>query len=170
MTRNTKGRIPVTRSMRRTLKNWQAKTGFGIMALFKYAKLHNLIEPRKSLTGPAFHMIVHGSTQTVKEEDYKTVLRLYRSLPKEAYGKAKQLNRNKIRQPLCEDFRLRLQKTIDARAIGREALLRLHGAPPGLSAGTLGRILSGKIETVSVAHAEFLEALMASYNTETRRN
>ena len=105
-------------------------------------------------------MILHGNTQTVKEEDYKTVLRLYRSLPKEAYGKAKQLNRKKLRQPLSEEFRLRLKNTLDSRAIGRGALLRLHGAPPGLNAGVLGRILSGKIETVSVAHAEFLETLI----------
>lgn len=160
MRRDLRGRIPVTAEMRKELQGWQDKTGFGITALFRHAEINDLFKATKTLSAPAFQAVLKGRTLTVRQVEFNAVLNAYKSIPMEHYGKPHALSRQKERVPLSDDMKAKLQSVLDSTSLTRAALLRLHGAPEGLTTVKLGRILRRYHTTVERAHAEFFERLI----------
>ena len=76
------------------------------------------------------------------------------------WGKSHALSRRKIRIPAKSDFKVRLTEMLDRCAMSRAQLLRIHNAPPDLTAIKLGLILRRENTTILKTHAEFLERLI----------
>lgn len=129
MTRNTDGRIPVTQEMRRTLKQWQEKTEYGMTALFRHAEIHGLFKTTKSLSAPAFEGVLRGRTKSVIKEDFETVLKAYTHITPDMYGKPHALSRRKVRVPMSDYFKGRIQAMLDQCSISRAKLLKLRAMP-----------------------------------------
>lgn len=161
MTRNTDGRAVVTDEMRKALRGWQDKTGFGITAIFRHAEIHNLFETSKSLSAAAFQGILMGKTKTAVRADYDAVIAAYESLTPDMWGKAHVLSCQKVRVPVSDAFKRRLTAVLDRSSMSRARLLKLHGAPKDLTNVKLGLILRRENTTILKTHLDFLERLIA---------
>lgn len=161
MTINTTARIPVTDEMLETLKDWQTKTGFGMVAIFRHAQIHQLFKATRSLNAPAFNNVLARNTRTVFESDYRAVISAYEALPREAWGKHHGMSRQKLRVPVTEDFKERLEVFFASKTMSRAKILKYSGAPDDLTSTKIGRILKRENTTILKAHAEFLENLIS---------
>jgi len=166
MSKNTDGRKPVTPEMRQTLRDWQNKTGFGLKSLFRYAEIHNLIIPSKSLSAAAFQGILMGKTRTMFPEDYAQILAVYEGLPPDVWHQQNALSRRRERIPVTDAFKSRLRAFLNVHSISRTRLLKYNGAPADLTAVKIGRILNEDTATILKSHAEFLEELISVYEAQ----
>lgn len=161
MSRNVDGRIIVTAQMRKSLRDWQDKTGYGFKSLFRYAEIHKLFTPTKSLTPAAFQSILMGHTKTVLKADYGAIIAAYESHAPELWHKGHVLSRRKVRMPVNEAFRAQLKETLKTSTLSRARLLKLHGAPDDLTVQTLSSLVSGRASTIAKTHHEILERIIA---------
>jgi len=162
MTRNTDGRVVVTDNMLNTLREWQDKTGYGMTSLFRHAEIAGLFIESKSLNPRAFNCIVAGTTKTVFESDFKSVIRAYQSLTPEMYGRQHALSRRKQRIPVTNEFKVRLLAFFENKTMSRAKILKYSNAPKDLTSSKIGLILNRENTTILKAHAAFLEKLMSS--------
>lgn len=160
MGKNADQRIPLTQNMISEIESYKEKTGWGITALFIYAKKEGYIEETKSLNADAVNGWIQNTFKTVFPNDYLSVLEAYECLPPELWNKARALSRRKQRIPISENFRQRLNLVLDAKTMSIPNLLKYYGAPEDLRATTLCSIANGKNETIAMKHAEFLERVI----------
>jgi len=162
MTRNIDGRVVVTDDMLNTLREWQDKTGYGMTSLFRQAEVAGLFSETKSLNPRAFNCIVAGTTKTVFEVDFKSVIKAYQSLTPEMYGRQHALSRRKQRIPVTNEFKARLLAFFESKTMSRAKILKYSGAPKDLTSSKIGLILNRENTTILKTHAVFLEKLMPS--------
>jgi len=72
------------------------------------------------------------------------------------------MSRQKVRVPVTDDFKTRLQSFFDAKTMSRAKILKYAGAPKSLTSTKLGRILKRDNTTILKSHRDFLESLMQS--------
>jgi len=157
---DTTSRIPITDQMRAELELCKYKTGFGITALFHFAKRFGLFQQNASLSPNVFNAILYGRVKTVIAADFDKVIEAYNAIPREMWGKSIALSRKGSRVPVTDGFKARLQAMLDASSITRAKLLGYYGAPPDLTSTKLGLILKRENTTMKGEHAAFLERVL----------
>ena len=142
--------IPITVEMAAELKNWKTKTGWGYTSICKRMKEQGLKPPHPESLAAWEGM----KNKSLPPAHYEAVISTYKNLPNSEYNAPKRARKNDY-IPITEEV-VQAASFLSSKKISNKKLLSMFLAPKGLNEQTLSAIISGKNNTISEEHAQWI--------------
>ncbi len=149
--------------MYQSLDAHKDRTGIGGRALYKHMQSNNLLKPEHNITIQRIESWFARIAKMTVAEDFQAVITAYESI--NDAEKSSIIPRCEAQRVLVDDELLEQLNQIFAIRpnFSRKRFLLRNNAPTGLTDTKIANILSGKVNTIPVAHMEFFDQLISFY-------